>query len=160
VLTCADLTPSYVSGLLARFGIAQLRVSRGSAIPASFWGAPEAGIRGSSVYLRDDTPAHSLLHELGHIVCMTTERRAVLDRDAGSDDDEECAVCYLQVLLADYLPGFGRQRCFDDMDAWGYSFREGTACRWFFGDGRSARAWLIANEIIDGRENLLWKPRK
>src|SRR5256885_5038582 len=42
----------------------------------------------------------SVLHEASHYVCMTAERRAGLDRDAGGSDLEEAAVCYLQVLLA------------------------------------------------------------
>ena len=61
-------------------------------------------MRGNTLYVRADTPVHSLLHELSHYVCMTPERRAGLDRDAGGDDAEECAVCYLQILLADELP--------------------------------------------------------
>ena len=48
-------------------------------------------------------------------------------RDAGGDDAEENAVCYLQILWADALPGFGRERMFLDMDAWGYTFRLGSA---------------------------------
>ena len=68
-----------------------------------------------------------LLHEACHYICMAPERRAGFDRDAGGDDLEESAVCYLQVLLADELPGVGRERLCADMDAWGYSFRLGNA---------------------------------
>ena len=46
---------------------------------------------------------HSVLHESSHYICMSPERRAALDRDAGGDDLEEAAVCYLQVLLAGEL---------------------------------------------------------
>ena len=60
-----------------------------------------------------------------------TARRAALATDAGGSDDEESAVCYLQVLLARRLSGFGAERCLADMDAWGYSFREGSARAWF-----------------------------
>ncbi|NIS90685.1 MAG: hypothetical protein GTN98_11520, partial [Woeseiaceae bacterium] len=49
--------------------------------------------------MRSDTPVHSLLHETCHIICMSRERRAELETDAGGDDLEEAAVCYLQVLL-------------------------------------------------------------
>jgi hypothetical protein len=80
---------------------------------------------------------------------MDAKRRARLVTDAGGDDEEECGVCYLQVLLADSLRGFGRERCFADMDAWGYSFREGSASAWFHGDGQSAKRWLLANRLID-----------
>jgi hypothetical protein len=121
-------------------------------IPGSYWGDAEAGLIESDVFVRADTPAHSLLHELCHYVCMDDKRRARLVTDAGGDDDEECAVCYLQVLLADSLSGFGRARCLADMDAWGYSFREGSAAAWFAGDASFARAWLIRHGLIDGCE--------
>jgi hypothetical protein len=65
-----------------------------------------------------------------------------------ADDLEESAVCYLQVVLADYLPGVGRQRLMQDMDAWGYSFRRGTTERWFLEDAEDARAWLIKEGIL------------
>jgi len=84
-------------------------------IPGSYWGESEAGLRGDRLYARLDTPVHSMLHEACHYICMTPERRSGLDRDAGGDDPEESAVCYLQVLLADELPGVGRQRLWADM---------------------------------------------
>jgi hypothetical protein len=125
-------------------------VGTGQPIPGSYWGAPEAGLVDSRLFWRADTPAHSLLHELAHYVCMDDARRAGLDTNAGGDDDEECAVCYLEILLAASLPGFGSDRCLADMDAWGYSFRERSARRWFEGDGREARAWLLGHRLIAG----------
>jgi hypothetical protein len=80
---------------------------------------------------------------------MAPERRAGLDKDAGGDDLEESAVCYLQVLLADELPGVGRCRLISDMDAWGYSFRLGTAGGWFEQDAGDARRWLRDHGVID-----------
>ena len=80
---------------------------------------------------------------------MSPKRRAALATDAGGDDAEEAGVCYLQVLLADRLRGFGAAGCLADMDTWGYSFREGCACAWFDGDGAHARAWLRAHDLID-----------
>ena len=155
-----DLGVAAASGLLARYRVELVEVDAGAPIPHSFWGAPEAGLRGAALYARLDTPVHSLLHELGHVVCMSSGRRSSLVRDAGADDDEECAVCYLQVLLADWLPAFGRSRCFDDMDAWGYSFREGSARRWFAGDGANARAWLEARGLIDAATTIpTWRLR-
>jgi hypothetical protein len=58
-------------------------------------------------------------------------------------------VCYLQVLLAERLDGFGSQRCLRDMDAWGYTFREGSARAWFDGDGAQAREWLLDHGLVD-----------
>jgi hypothetical protein len=79
---------------------------------------------------------------------MTPERRESLDGNAGGDDLEESAVCYLQVILADYLPGVGRQRLMQDMDVWGYSFRLGTTKRWFEEDADDARAWLQEEGVL------------
>jgi hypothetical protein len=80
---------------------------------------------------------------------MTPERRAGLDTDAGGDDAEESAVCYLQVVLADSLPQVGRERMCRDMDAWGYSFRLGSAATWFAEDAQDARVWLIRHGLLD-----------
>ncbi|MEQ9562998.1 MAG: hypothetical protein RLN69_10790, partial [Woeseiaceae bacterium] len=93
-------------------------------------------------------PVHSLLHETCHAICMDDERRDNLHRDAGGDDLEECAVCYLQVLLADALPGVGRARIMQDMDRWGYSYRLGSTAAWFERDAGDARQWLQANALI------------
>jgi hypothetical protein len=154
-----DFDLDVVRRLLGRYGVELVEVEEGAAIPFSYWGEPEAGIRGMTLYARADTPIHSVLHELCHVICMPHERRIGLARDAGGDDDEECAVCYLQVLLADEVPQFGRERCFADMDAWGYSFREGGARNWFFGDGVSARSWLIAHALIDASTAQTWRLR-
>jgi hypothetical protein len=132
----------------------------GAEIPGSFWGAPEAGLVGEKLYYRADTPAHSLLHELAHVVCMDPARRDQLDTNAGGDDLEECAVCYLEVLLADELPPFDRTRCLADMDAWGYSFREGSARAWFRGDGREARTWLEAHDLVDAEGKPSFRRRE
>jgi hypothetical protein len=73
---------------------------------------------------------------------MGDVRRAGLRTDAGGDYDEENAVCYLQIVLADRLPGVGRDRVLADMDAWGYTFRLGSARAWFERDAADARDWL------------------
>jgi hypothetical protein len=91
---------------------------------------------------------------------MDDERRAALATDAGGNDDEESAVCYLQVLLAQRLSGFDSSRCLRDMDAWGYSFREGSARAWFESDGVYARAWLLAHGLIDAREEPINELRR
>ena len=134
--------------LLARYGLELTLVAPGEPIPASYWGDSEAGLKGERLYARLDTPLHSVLHEASHYVCMSAERRAGLDRDAGGDDAEEAAVCYLQVLLAAELPGVGRERAFADMDAWGYSFRLGSTRAWFETDAGDAREWLCRHGIV------------
>ncbi|HWN46319.1 MAG TPA: hypothetical protein VNM71_03105 [Steroidobacteraceae bacterium] len=138
-----------VLALTRRFGVELRHLSRDDVLPGSYWGDSEAGLRGNTLYVRADTPLHSLLHELSHFVCMTPERRAGLDRDAGGDDAEECAVCYLQILLADELSQLGRERMFVDMDAWGYTFRLGTSREWFERDATDACAWLRESGLID-----------
>lgn len=152
VVELRDLSPKAVEELLSAYGVELITSTLGTNIPASYWGAPEAGIAGQCVFARADTPAHSLLHELCHYVCMTPERRAALWRDAGGDEEEECAVCYLQVLLADRLPGLGGARLLEDLDRWGYSFREGSPAAWFAGDGAAARDWLADKGLIDAHE--------
>jgi len=147
------------AALAARFGLALREVADGAAIPGSFWGEPEAGIAGRTVYARPDTPLHSFLHELGHLVCMPESRRAGVVRDAGGDDAEECAVCYLQVLLASEFPGVGRQRLMRDMDAWGYSFRLGSTGAWFDRDAEDARRWLAHHRLIDGTGRVTFRLR-
>jgi hypothetical protein len=138
-----------VALLLKRYGMELCLVAPEEIIPGSYWGESEAGLRGDRLYARLDTPIHSILHEACHYICMAPERRAGLDRDAGGDDLEESAVCYLQVVLADELPGVGRKRLWEDMDAWGYSFRLGNARIWFEEDAEDARQWLCDHGVID-----------
>jgi hypothetical protein len=145
----AALDRREVLALLQWYGVRLAEVASAEPIPGSYWGEAEAGLVGNVVYVRADTPAHSFLHELCHYVCMDEARRARVATDAGGDDDEECGVCYLQVLLAERLTGFGSARCLADMDAWGYSFREGSASAWFEGDGAHAREWLAAHALVD-----------
>lgn len=148
VLRCADLPPGAGAAVLARLGLQGVALPDGADIPGSHWGAPEAGLVGRRVFYRPDTPVHSLLHEAAHAACMDGTRQAALHTDAGGDDLEECAVCYLQVLLAAQLPGVGRARLLADMDAWGYSFRLGSAAAWFAHDADDARAWLADRGLL------------
>lgn len=148
VLRVADVRFSKLARLLGRFGLSLRLLEDDAPITGSFWGEPEAGIAGRSVYVRLDTPVHSLLHEACHVICMDENRRAGLDRDAGGDDLEEAAVCYLQIVLADYLPGVGRGRLMQDMDAWGYSFRLGSSRAWFESDAADAHAWLLDHGLL------------
>lgn len=148
-----------VHGLLARIGLRLERVAAGEAIPGSYWGEPEAGVVAATVYARDDTPIHSVLHEAAHIVCMDGTRRAALARDALGDDLEESAVCYLQLAMAGALPGIGRERIAADMDAWGYSFRLGSTLAWFEHDADDAHVWLEGHGLIDAAGTLTFALR-
>jgi hypothetical protein len=135
--------------LLARLGLSAARVDAGGPIPGSFWGEPEAGLSAGRVWYRRDTPVHSVLHEACHALCMDAPRRAALERDAGGDSEEENAVCCLQILLADELPAVGALRMMADMDAWGYTFRLGSARGWYEQEAAEARAWLRRHGLLD-----------
>jgi len=148
VLTAGDIGAAAAQGLLDRYGLELVVSAPGTAIPGSYWGHREAGVIGRVVHVRPDTPVHSLLHEACHVICMDPERRRSLERDAGGDDLEEAAVCYLQVVLADWLPGVGRDRLMRDMDAWGYSFRLGSTRAWFTDDASDASDWLIRAGLL------------
>ncbi|HEX5306753.1 MAG TPA: hypothetical protein VFW82_11775 [Dyella sp.] len=147
VLRLAELGDAPAAALLERFGLRLQRVADGVAIPGSFWGDEEAGIIGSTVYARGDTPVHSLLHEACHLIVLPAERRAAVHTDATDSIEEEDATCYLQIVLADELPGVGRSRLMADMDAWGYSFRLGSTRAWFEHDADNARAFLAARGL-------------
>ncbi|MGI9199667.1 MAG: hypothetical protein ACR2QL_01310 [Woeseiaceae bacterium] len=149
MLLVGDLPIQSLQGLLQRFGLNLILESSDKAITGSFWGDSEAGIVAQDVFVRPDTPVHSLLHETCHTICMDESRRAGLDRDAGGDDLEEAAVCYLQILLADEVEGVGRKRLMSDMDAWGYSFRLGSTRSWFKNDAEDAAEWLLQHGLID-----------
>ena len=155
-----ELGDAVAGELLREYGLTLVVIGDGEPIPGTFWGEPEAGVVGTTVFARADTPVHSLLHEACHVVCMTAGRREQLLRDAGGDDLEEAAVCYLQVLLADCIEGLGRRRLTGDMDAWGYSFRLGSAGRWFAEDAEDARAWLLGAGLIDCHDRPLFRLRQ
>lgn len=148
VLRIADIDNALIEALLTRHGLSLVRVADGEGIPGSFWGDDEAGIIGNTVYVRSDTPVHSLLHEAGHLIVLPPERREEVHTDATDSIEEEDAVCYLQIVLGDTLPGVGRQRIMSDMDAWGYSFRLGSAHAWFEQDAENARDWLVARGLL------------
>jgi hypothetical protein len=135
--------------LLDRYGLSLHLVAPNEVIPGSYWGEREAGLMGSKIFARLDTPVHSVLHEGAHFICMTPERRAGLDTDAGGDHAEENAVCYLQIILAQALPNVGRERMCRDMDEWGYTFRLGSAAIWFDQDAGDARDWLMRHGVLD-----------
>jgi hypothetical protein len=160
VMTVDAIGLEVLGRLLKCYGLVCAPVSAGQPVPGSFWGGAEAGLVGNHLLLRGDTPLHSALHEACHYICMSPDRRAGLHTDAGGDYDEESAVCYLQILLADTLPAVGRERLMQDMDAWGYSFRLGAARAWFEQDAEDALAWLQRQGLVDAAGKPGWTLRK
>lgn len=154
MLTLGDIDAGAVATLLGRYGLVLERVADGETIPGSYWGECEAGLIGSTVYARADTPVHSLLHEAGHLIVLPPERRAAVHTDATDSVEEEDAVCLLQAVLGDALPGVGRERILDDMDAWGYTFRLGSARAYFEQDAEAAWSWLQARGLVDAQCRL------
>ena len=142
VMTLGQIHFNDAASLLAGFGLTLRHVAAGEKIPGSYWGEPEAGIIGCNVYVRDDTPVHSMLHESCHLIVLPPEKRAAVHTDATDSVAEEDATCYLQIVLAGRLPGVGSDRLMADMDAWGYTYRLGSTRAWFQADAEDARAWL------------------
>lgn len=149
MLTLADIEFTDAAALLARYGLQLRRVADGEPIPGSYWGDTEAGLIGNCVHARSDTPLHSLLHEAAHLIVLPAERRALVHTDATDSVEEEDAVCVLQALLGDALPGVGHARVLADMDAWGYTFRLGSARAYFERDAESSWRWLATRGLVD-----------
>jgi hypothetical protein len=149
VLPLSSVDIGTVRALLAGHDLVLEIVGDGSPIPGSYWGESEAGVIGTTVYARADTPVHSLLHEACHLIVAPADRRERIHTDASDSQAEEDATCYLQIVLADALPGVGRARLCEDMDRWGYTFRLGSARAWFERDAEDARLWLIERGLLD-----------
>lgn len=160
VLRCNEIAREHLSSLLARYGLDIIDVADGAKIPGTFWKEPEAGLIGNTLYIRNDTPVHSALHEACHYICMDPERRAQLHTDAGGSAIEENGVCYLQILLSEHIPGMGKQRMLADMDTWGYSFRLGSASKWFDQDAEDAQDWLAQNALIEDDDRVTFRLRQ
>ena len=158
MLTLDDIAFDDVASLLGRYGLQLQRVAPGAPIPGSYWGECEAGLIGSCVHARGDTPVHSLLHEAAHLIVLPAERRAAVHTDATDSVEEEDAVCVLQALLGDALPGVGRDRVLADMDAWGYTFRLGSARAYLERDAETAWQWLHARGLADAGSRALRLP--
>ena len=159
VLTCQELGFPALQTLLERFGLSLTVVEEHAPIPGSWFGEPEAGVIKTSVLVRGDTPVHSALHEACHVICMDESRRAELHTDTGGDYDEENAVCFLQILLAEQLNGMSSKRMMSDMDEWGYTFRLGSSRAWFEEDADDAREWLLQHKLIEADLSLRWRLR-
>jgi hypothetical protein len=148
ILRLQDFPLNEIQTLLNRYGLTLHIIPNDTAIPGSYWQAEEAGIIGLMVYARLDTPLHSILHEACHTICMDQIRRNNLHTDAGGETDEEDAVCYLQIILAQQLIHMGKLRMLRDMDSWGYSFRLGSAQAWFENDAEDAQQWLHKHQLL------------
>lgn len=158
VITCDRNTVERLRTLLSRYSIVLEEVAPNTTIPGSYWGEPEAGLVGATVCVRRDTPLHSALHETAHVICMNRLRRSQLHTDAGGECAEEDAVCYLQIVLARQL-GVGSAEICADMDAWGYTFRLGSAYAWFMRDAADARAWLVGHDLLAENGEPTWRCR-
>ena len=152
VLLYSEIKPDHLQSLLARYGLKIKLVNTDEAIPGSFWKAPEAGLIDNQLFISNDTPIHSALHESCHYICMDQQRRSQLHTDAGGTAIEESATCYLQILLSELIPETGRGRGFSDMDEWGYSFRLGSAQAWFEQDSEDAFQWLFQHKLINSEQ--------
>ena len=157
---CLNNTSSEaLAELLARYQLRLRQVPAEEDIPHSFWGAPEAGRLKSTLYVRADTPVHSILHESAHYICMPKTQRAQAQTDAKGSALVESACCYLQIVLADYILALNRHILMYDMDCWGYSFRLGSTARWFYADSDDAAQWLIEQQILTPSIQPTWKLR-
>ncbi|HEV7489926.1 MAG TPA: hypothetical protein VGO25_03910 [Rhodanobacteraceae bacterium] len=149
VLRPASIDLAAARELLSRYGLALAYVEDRAPIPGSYWGESEAGVISHVVHARADTPVHSFLHEACHLIVAPPGKRADIHTNASNSQAEEDAACYLQIVLADELPGVGRARLCADMDRWGYTFRLGSAQAWFDHDAEDARAWLVEHGLLD-----------
>ena len=85
VLRFCDIDGKEITALLSQYQLEICITDKDQQIPGSYWGDEEAGLIGNQLYLRNDTPIHSILHESCHYICMDNERRNKLHTDAGSD---------------------------------------------------------------------------
>lgn len=149
VLLCGTLRENELQNIVTPYQLTVITIADDDILPGSFWGDPEAGLIGNRLYIRPTTPVQSALHEACHFICMDEARRSDLHTDAGGGYDEENSVCYLQIILAKQLAQMGAYRMMQDMDRWGYTFRLGSAQKWFEEDAQEARNWLIHHGVLD-----------
>jgi hypothetical protein len=159
VLQLGDTCFDELQTLLSKYGLTLQTVKNDTSIPGSFWGDEEAGLIHDQLYARPDTPIHSILHESCHYICMDKARRSKLHTNAGGTTNEENAVCYLQILLADHLSFIDRTKMTKDMDSWGYSFRLGSTKAWFESDAEDAQEWLISHCLINENNGVTFNLR-
>lgn len=160
ILKVIDCSINDIKKLLKKYHLKLHLLENNQNISGSFWGDSEAGLIANSIYVREDTPIHSLLHESCHYICMDEIRRRNLDTNAEGGYDEENAVCYLQILLANDLTGVTSERMMQDMDSWGYSFRLGSAKAWFENDAEDALTWLQDKQLLNSNDRPNYNLRK
>ena len=156
MISVRDIDLEQARQLLARYGLQLESVAEGQAIPGSYWGDAEAGLIGIRVYARADTPVHSMLHEACHLIVLPDdEARAAVHTNATDSVEEENAVCVLQILLAEQLDGVTRDAALTDMDAWGYTFRLGSAKAYFESDADDSWQWLQDRGLVSRDRSLI-----
>src|SRR3546814_11917807 len=92
VLRLRDIAFADAADLLARYDLHLEHVPDDAPITGRYWGESEAGLIGSNVHARSDTPVTSLLHEACHLIGMSPERRAAHHTDTtdmGQENDAE-----------------------------------------------------------------------
>ncbi|PWQ98918.1 hypothetical protein [Leucothrix arctica] len=152
VLRLSEVSSVELKSLLEKYDLQLIISPLNEAIPGSFWGDEEAGLIHNKVYARLDTPIHSIFHESCHFICMTQARREQLHTNAGGTQDEENAVCYLQLLLCNEIGAITAEKMMGDMDTWGYNFMLGSCRAWFEQDAKDSSQWLIDHKIISNDE--------
>ena len=75
VLVVSDIAPDTLTQLLDRYGLTLVILDDDASITGSFWGDSEAGIVGRQVFVRRDTPIHSLLHEVLSLIHISEPTR-------------------------------------------------------------------------------------
>ena len=160
VLLYRDINPAHLTTLLDKYSMVITTIPDHEDIPGSFWKESEAGLIKNTLFLRNDTPVHSALHEACHYICMDEARRQQLDTDAGGSAIEENGVCYLQIVLSRHISEMGIDRMLNDMDEWGYSFRLGSARAWYEQDAEDAFEWLLASGLITPESRPTWQVRQ
>lgn len=160
ILQVSESSLESITALLNRYQLRLHLLKSDQTICGSFWGDSEAGLIDNNIYVRADTPVHSLMHETCHYICMDEIRRERVNTNAEGDYDEENAVCYLQILLANDITGFSSKLMMQDMDSWGYTFRLGSARAWFENDAEDALEWLQDKKLLNSDNHPNYSLRK
>jgi len=85
--------------MLDRYGLAFVLAAPEEVIPGSYWGEREAGLMGSRSSPGSTRRCIRCCTGRAISSACRPSGRAGLDTDAGGDDAEENAVCYLQILI-------------------------------------------------------------